>query len=304
MNERVVLRPTRLHSRGPEQERPKHKKKKNKLLQGAIVTVGAMALTVLAIHASDSFKNNDALIAGVAGSQKQSRCPSEMVFVSSSGGGFCIDRYEASASKPCPHQDPNNQFETSDNISQLLCLPVSEENAPPWVNIPQSQAMELCARVGKHLASNAEWYRAALGTPDRVESDNDSQGCVLGRIGVSRGEKTGKHSACVSSAGAFDMVGNVWEWVDGNISDGIYQKRELPSEGYVIEADVDGVPVRVATTSSEVFHGDYFYVKADGVNGMLRGGFWNLSEKAGVATINATVPMSFVGSAVGFRCAK
>ena len=300
MNERVVLRPRVV---APKGERPK-RKKKGKLLQGAFITVGAMALTVLVIHASDSFKDPGAMLAGVGGSQKEARCPSDMVFVSDSGGGFCIDRYEASAGKSCVHSDPANQFETSDNLSQALCMPVAEAKAAPWVNIPESQAMELCARRGKHLASNAEWYRAALGTPDVVNTDTGNQNCVLGRMGLSHAEETGTHSSCVSSAGAYDMVGNVWEWVDGNVVDGFYGKRELPSEGYVTETDVDGVPVNVARSSSDVFHNDYFYVKRDGVSGMLRGGFWNLTDKAGVADINATVPMTFVGSAVGFRCAK
>lgn len=315
MEDRVVLRPrpTQLTPRRvgsqnvpPQVEPPRRKKKrKSKLLQGAFITVGAMALTVLVINASDSFKNPDTMIAGVAGSaEKGSRCPSDMVFVSDSGGGFCIDRYENSPGKQCMHKDPANQFETNDNFSQPLCVSVSVEKVAPWVNIPESQAMEICARSGKHLASNAEWYRAALGTPDTVNTDSNSQHCVLGRVGMSHGEETGSHSACVSSSGAYDMVGNVWEWVDGNVINGMYEKRELPNDGYVIEADTDGVPVKVASSSSDVFHNDYFYVKHDGVSGMLRGGFWNLTDKAGVATVNATIPTSFVGSAVGFRCAK
>jgi len=311
MEDRVVLRPTRItpkrvgqHVRPPA-EPPRRKRRKSKLFQGAFITIGAMAMTVLIIHASDSFKNPSDLVAGVGGvSTPTERCPGDMAFVSGPEGGFCIDKYENSPGKTCPHSDPKNQFETNDNMSQPLCMPVSVPDADPWVNIPVTQAMEICARAGKHLASNGEWYRAALGTPDTVNEEYGSPNCVLGRIGVSHGEKTGSHSACVSSVGAFDMVGNVWEWVDGNIVNGVYEKRDLPREGFVTETDVDGVPVSVASSTSDVFHGDYFYIKRDGVSGMLRGGFWNLSEKAGVATVNATIPTTFVGSAVGFRCAK
>lgn len=308
MPERVVLRPVRVSSRPPELDphhhHPRRKRKKSKLLQGAFITVGAMALTVLVIHASDSFKNPDTLIAGVGGSVKEARCPADMVYVSDSGGGFCIDRYEVSPGKSCPHADPSNQFETNDNMSQPLCMPTAQANALPWVNIPLSQAMELCARAGKHLAKNAEWYRAALGTPDGYTPETSATACVLGRVGTNHSEETGGHSACISSAGAFDMVGNVWEWVDGNVVDGTYNKRDLPSEGFVAETDVDGVPTVTASSTSEVFHNDYFYLKREGVNGMIRGGFWNLTDKAGVASINATIPTSFIGSAVGFRCAK
>ena len=285
--------------------RPPRRKKKGRLLQGIIITIGAMGLTVLVIHANDTWMPPvKELIGGTGASVKETRCPSDMSFVSDSGGGFCIDKYEASAGKTCSHSSPANQFETNDNMSQILCVPQSVADAEPWVNIPESQAMELCARAGKHLAQNAEWYRAALGTPDDIVATTNSQGCVLGRVGINSGEKTGSHSSCVSSAGAYDMIGNVWEWVDGNVSDGAYKGRELPQEGYVAETDVDGVPVKTATSSTVVFHNDYLYLKRDGVSGMIRGGFWNLTDKAGVATINATIPTTFIGNAVGFRCAR
>ncbi len=267
--------------------------------------MGAMALTVAAIRASDTWiPPSDELVAGTAASAKEARCPSEMAYVSDPGGGFCIDRYEASPSARCPHSAPKNQFETNDNLSQTACLPTSEKGGSPWVNLPLSQAMELCARVGKHLPSNAEWYRAALGTPDDYDPKSETNDCVLGRVGASVGEGTGGHSRCVSSSGAYDMVGNVWEWVDGSVSDGAYEGRELPDDGFVVEADQNGVPTKTAASSSPVFHGDYLYLRRDGVMGMIRGGFWNLVEKAGVATVNATVPTSFIGSAVGFRCAR
>ncbi len=309
MPERVVLKPVRVSSTSPSPQSPHHhprrKKKKGRLLQGAFITIGAMALTALVIRASDTIiPPAKELIGGAGGSSQTARCPSDMVFVSNSGGGFCIDRYEASPSKSCPHLDPKNQFETSDNITQPLCMPASQPNVSPWVNIPESQAMELCAKAGKHLATNAEWYRAALGTPDGYADDARATACVLGRVGISHGENTGGRSGCISSSGAYDMVGNVWEWVDGNVTNGSYNRRDLPKEGYVTETDVDGVPTVTSSSTSDVFHNDYFYTKPDGINGMIRGGFWNLTEKAGVASINATIPTSFIGNAVGFRCAK
>ena len=287
--------------RHPSAEPPRRKKKRGSLVRGTIVTIGAMLLTVAVIKANDTWNAPKGQLAGVAGSAKDERCPADMVFVSDSGGGFCIDTYEASASKGCLFTDPKNQFESNSNLTQPLCTPVSAADAVPWTNIPESQAMELCARAGKHLTNNREWYRAALGTPDNGDGEHD---CVLGRVGASRAEKTGAHSRCVSSSGAYDMVGNAWEWVDTNVSAGSYLGRVLPSEGYVAEVDVDGVPTRTATSGQPVFRNDYAYLKQDGVNGMMRGGFWNLTDKAGVASINATIPTSFTGVAVGFRCAR
>ena len=296
----VVLKPTRLSSYKPEPPRRK-KRGGKKFFRGIIVTVGAMLLTTIAIKANDTFNVPRDLIGGVGASVPASHCPDDMVYVSDSGGGFCIDRYEASAGKLCPNQVPANQFDTNGNLAQSLCTPVSQKGAAPWVNIPQSQAMELCARVGKHLATNSEWYRAALGTPDDT---NKSGSCVLERIGVAQAEQTGIHESCISSAGAYDMVGNVWEWVDATVVDGIYKDRPLPNEGYVVEADTDGVPAETAMTSEIVFHNDFFFIDRVGMKGMFRGGFWNMSEKAGVNAVNAANPPSFVGSAVGFRCAK
>lgn len=312
----VVLKPTRLGPRkanAPQREPAraarkvisepprKRRKKRGNIFRGAVVTIGAMLLTAAVIKANDSFNPpvRD-LVGGVGASAKEARCPTDMVFVSDSGGGFCIDRYEESAGKLCPVADPGNQFDTNSDVSQPLCMPVSVAGADPWTNIPLTEAMELCARVGKHLTKNSEWYRAALGTPDN-ESDS---GCVLGRIGESHAERTGSHSACISSSGAYDMVGNVWEWIDANVVDGSYAGRMLPDEGYVSEADVDGVAVKTGTTSSAIFHGDYLSIDKKGVQGMFRGGFWNMTDKAGVSAINATIPTGFIGVAVGFRCAR
>ncbi len=279
----------------------RRKKSNNSLVRGTIVTIGAMLLTVAVIKANDTFSAPKDQLAGVAGSAKDARCPADMAYVSDSGGGFCIDKFEASPSKNCPFVDPQNQLESNANLTQPLCAPLSVANVAPWTNVPESQAMELCARAGKHLTKNGEWYRASLGTPDDT---GDATGCVLGRIAASHAEKTGTHSLCVSSSGAYDMVGNVWEWMDANVTEGSYAGRKLPGEGYVAEVDVDGVPTRTSTSSQAVFHNDYAYLKLDGITGMMRGGFWNLTDKAGTLAVNTTIPTSFIGAAVGFRCAR
>jgi hypothetical protein len=95
----------------------------------------------------------------------------------------------------------------------------------------------------------------------------------------------------------------VWEWIDATVSGGMYAGRMLPSEGYVTEADQDGVPSAVGE-SSPSFGEDYFFIDPVGVKGMFRGGFWSMNEKAGMFSINTTIPTSFVGVAVGFRCVR
>lgn len=282
---------------------PPKKRRGGGLWKGSLIVIGAMLLTTLASKASDSFHISDALLlAGTGRSTEVLRCSPEMVYVPTSLGGFCIDRYEVTTGVTCPRVHPSSDMQTNEDLAIATCKPESVKGKDPWVNASLSQAMALCARAGKRLPSPGEWYRAALGTPDAV--NGGKSGCVLGRVGVSQAELTGVHDGCVSSFGAYDMVGNVWEWVDANVIDGTFNGRALPAEGYVTEADTDGVPVQTATTSSAVFGDDYLFLDPNSVRGVFRGGFWNLTDKAGIFTINATIQPSFAGSAVGFRCVK
>ena len=64
------------------------------------------------------------------------------------------------------------------------------------------QAAAAARNAGKRLPTNAEWQAAALGTPDGV--CNVASGALAA---------TGSLASCVSDVGAFDMVGNLREWV-------------------------------------------------------------------------------------------
>jgi hypothetical protein len=78
------------------------------------------------------------------------------------------------------------------------------------------QAAAAARNAGKRLPTNAEWQAAALGTPDPGVSAAGSQDCNTangGGAGVDAVVPTGSRSNCVSDVGAFDMVGNLWEWV-------------------------------------------------------------------------------------------
>jgi Sulfatase-modifying factor enzyme 1 len=71
-------------------------------------------------------------------------------------------------------------------------------------------AAAACRNSGKRLPSNAEWQAAALGTPDPWPQSDPANECNLDAPNVA---PTGSHSACVSDVGAYDMVGNVIEFV-------------------------------------------------------------------------------------------
>jgi hypothetical protein len=87
----------------------------------------------------------------------------------------------------------------------------------PSTCVSMPQAMAACTLSNKHLLTNSEWYAAAAGTPSH-KADDGSSSCNT--IYVSEPLPVATRSACVSNAGAFDMVGNVWEWTlgEGGIS--------------------------------------------------------------------------------------
>jgi len=224
--------------------------------------------------------------------------------VSDSGGGFCVDKYEESTSKQCTYSDPQNKQQTDGNLNLSDCLPVSVSGAIPWRNIAQSQAELACRRAGKRLPTNKEWYYASLGTPDK-NSNWGANDCNVNNAGANGPDPAGSHSACVSPAGAYDMIGNVWEWVSETIYRGQYNGKELPGEGYVSSIDSDGMVLETDFNNPDAaFFNDYFWVNKEETRGIFRGGFWGNQSDAGQYAVNAIVPPSFVGNAVGFRCVK
>ncbi len=87
---------------------------------------------------------------------------------------------------------------------------VSLPGVTPSAVITWFQAQQACTNAGKRLPSSAEWQAAATGTP-APGSDNGTTDCNTSSTRAA--VPTGSRSRCVSSRGAFDMVGNLYEWV-------------------------------------------------------------------------------------------
>jgi formylglycine-generating enzyme required for sulfatase activity len=275
------------------------------LVRQAFVLLLAGLFATLAIFAGDEMKagKNSLLAAlGKSSTQENALCPEDMIAVNTPEGVLCVDRYENSTGKSCPHQTPANAQETQENVSWPECKPASEAGKSPWTNVALHEAATLCARAGKRLPTALEWYRAALGTPDALAGGTSV--CNTDAIGKDAPEATGKFSQCLSSAGVYDMVGNVWEWVDETIADGQLGNRTLPDSGYVTSVDQAGIPATIGEAPDQSFNNDYFWIDKTGVRGMFRGGFWGLGDKVGLYAVNATVGTSFTGSGIGFRCVK
>jgi formylglycine-generating enzyme required for sulfatase activity len=271
-----------------------------RIIKGTLVVVIASVLATLAINAGDNLNNVSGSLLGAVLGLQEDECPQGMVFVDTSGGGFCVDKYEASPSKECLYGSPNNQGETQSNLEHDGCIPVSKEDATPWRYVAQHQAVQACMKAGKRLPTAEEWYLAAMGTPDSA----GEQICSIDMPKKASPDRTGEYASCISYAGAYDMVGNVWEWVDETVVDGVYRRTTLPQEGYVAAVGTDGVPTETSDNPNQSFNDDYFWIQTEGVRGMFRGGYWGLSDRAGLYSAYSVMSPSFVGTGLGFRCVK
>jgi formylglycine-generating enzyme required for sulfatase activity len=253
--------------------------------------MGAVAFSTLGIFASDTLRGIDsgANIAGVggAGTCKEGSAPLRV-----EGDVICVDLYEASPSKGCPHQQLLSAIETERNANASGCYAASVRGASAWTHISLPQAQRMCAGAGKRLPTGKEWYHIALGT--------DPDSCVIRGNAVSL---TGSVE-CVSSMGAYDVIGNVWEWVDETVIDGTYGGRALPEEGYVTSVDADGVAITTGKAEDELYGEDYVWTKSEGIFGMIRGGFYSSVDDAGLYTMNASIATSFATQGIGFRCVE
>jgi formylglycine-generating enzyme required for sulfatase activity len=159
---------------------------------------------------------------------------------------------------------------------------VSLPSEIPSAFITWFQAQEACANSGKRLPTSAEWQVGANGTPN-PGPDNGTTDCNTASSNSTT--LTGARSRCVSARGAFDMVGNLYEWV------------------------ADWVPRSAACPGWGTFSNDSMCLAgasmtANGPGALLRGGDFGSGPEAGPLTVSASFgPFNF-GPSVGFRCVR
>jgi formylglycine-generating enzyme len=173
----------------------------------------------------------------------------------------CIDRWEAQVEvKTDAGWELHSPFQPLDNVKEPLRAR-SSAGVPPQGYISGEQARRACEGAEKRLCSRAE-MRAACGGPQRttypygntrVPGACNEGGPVHGEF-VQGGvpltfsnmnaphlnqqpnslAPTGSKPECVSAYGAFDLVGNLHEWIDdeaGTFVGGFYSDAELHGSG-------------------------------------------------------------------------
>jgi formylglycine-generating enzyme required for sulfatase activity len=177
---------------------------------------------------------------------------------------------------PCTHDGQN----CVDDI-----YAVSLPSVLPSAFITWFQAQEACANAGKRLPTSAEWQVGANGTPDPGPDDHAT---TCNTANTATTTLTGSRSRCVSARGAFDMVGNVAEWVAD------WVPRSTECAGWDSFSD-DLMCLFGASTGPG---------PGPGPGALLRGGFFIGGPVNGPLAVIGTVEATRSQDLFGFRCAR
>jgi len=268
--------------------------------------------------------------------------------------GIIYDHKDYSYSKALKEEN-NLDFKKLDSSlvrESNVKVPVSKKSQEPWVLVTKYESDAYCKAADKRLPTNKEWYLAAQGTPDNnfLQPEKNSESCNVWNFGkdpslpkggllsignMAKGSiKTGTAASCKSKYGAYDMVGNVWEWVSEVVlgdmdkgflaDDGKGDKVKWPDQGYITKySDQLGIPLETSQDlENKKFNGDYTYTFADNncsdknidgygcnkktakIRGIMRGGSAVNGGAAGIYRADIDDAPSHSFNLLGFRCAK
>jgi formylglycine-generating enzyme required for sulfatase activity len=263
-------------------------------------------------------------VAGAAGppAGPLTRCPVDAVV---SGAG-CMDKYEASVWRVPNPTTSNRALVTQIQQGTATAAQLTAHGATPLgrahddyapcadsgedcegiyaVSLPGEtpagfitwfQAQQACKNARKRLPSNAEWQAAVAGTPDPVRISNPDNGttdCHTAATSLAP-VATGSRSGCVSSDGAFDMVGNMDEWV----AEWVPRSSTCGTWSASVSADDEQCLAGAFVSDNPRSTG--------GPGALQRGGSFGNGRFAGPLTIIALYePSQSGGSTFGFRCAR
>lgn len=267
------------------------------------------------------------------GSTTGNPCPLNYIPVPGSGTygttDFCVMKYEAKILGN----------DVGDTVYSPALVPDSRITGTPWVSITQSNAVSESATAcsGCHLITEAEWLTIAqnvLSVPSNWSTGVVGSGYIYSgyhfgmwyettaasidtdpyyNTGVSSGEQ--RRTLTLNNGQViWDMAGNVEEWTSGTIN---FQAPGAPETYYsewtaVTNAQVmTPNPSPAATGISNAGSWDstngvgQIYSRGSGIGtrGILRGGYWDDADVAGIFTLDFSNPSSEY-SIYGFRVTR
>ncbi len=238
-------------------------------------------------------------------------------------GDFWIDRYEMSVwenpdctgqsygSPPgCVGSDECDDYPDGFPNNGNWTVPVyacAIEGVGPSRSLTWFQAQQACGLAGKDLCTNAQWQHAAAGTPDPHTTDpgGDAEPCNIWpgskpaeREWATENQivKTQSDAACVSNHGAYDMVGNLWEWT----ADWWGQGEDNDHGGQPNDGDfhVDGY----WNMDAAQHNGTYDEGNPAFPASAFRGGYWGSGSGSGVFALNLYYGPAYWNNPYGARC--
>lgn len=254
----------------------------------------------------DADASDDAGDGGDGGAEPS--CPDDMV---RPGKFFCVDRYEGTlvVLGPDGSVTPHPYYEVPE--TDVTYWARSEKDVYPQAYISRVVASNACKAVGKRLCKREEWMRACRGPKGwmypygyRLKKDkcNSGKSHLLQEFFGSDPNKwkydeafnnpklakepgylatTGFFPECMTGEGAFDMVGNLHEWVADTVDDDIQDILDRD------KVDRNKQPYRTG-------------------NGIFMGGFFSTNDQHGPGCTFTTIAHEprYHDYSTGFRCCK
>jgi formylglycine-generating enzyme required for sulfatase activity len=106
---------------------------------------------------------------------------------------------------------------TNEQYGSITCGDFSSDPDQPRVCVYWADALAYCQSMGRRLPTEAEWEYAARGPDGLVYpwgNEFNEDNAVWGYNADRRPAAVGSKPEGVSWIGAYDMSGNVWEWVN------------------------------------------------------------------------------------------